>query len=56
MRGNRKVLVFAVVALGLVGGLTLTKDAGIYSVFAASLVGAGGWFFRANIEEHKAKP
>jgi hypothetical protein len=55
MKGNRKMAVVGAVLGSLVLGLVLTKDAGIYAAFAAACVGAGGWFFRANVDEHKTR-
>lgn len=54
MRGNRKLVVFGVSVAALLGGLVLTKDQGLYVPFAAAIVGAGGWFFKANVDVHKA--
>ncbi len=54
MKGNRKLVAVGSVLLCLVAGLVLTRDAGIYAAFAAACVGAGGWFFKSNVDEHKA--
>jgi hypothetical protein len=53
VKGHRKVFVFVVTVAALLGGLVLAKD-GAYPVFAAAIVGAGGWFFKANVDVHKA--
>lgn len=55
MRGHRKLFVISEVLAALLAGLAITSSEGIYVAFAAACVGAGGWFFRANVDEHKTK-
>ncbi len=54
MKGIRKLLVIFGAFVALTIGLVLAKDIATYGAFAGAIVGAGGWFFKSNVDEHKA--
>lgn len=59
MKGNRKVVVIESVLVALIAGLGATLwghgETTLFAAYAGACVGAGGWFFKANTDEHKAQ-
>jgi len=59
LQGYRKMVVFGGSTIALVGGLAIVRgDAnavGLYTPFAAAVVAIGGWFFKSNVDTHKAQ-
>lgn len=59
MKGIRKLVVFGAVVVAMLLGFAClafaTKQVSdvAFASFIGGLVGAGGWFFKANIDEHK---
>ncbi len=59
LQGYRKMVVFGGCIAALVAGLAITKGdpsaVGLYTPFAAAVVAIGGWFFKSNVDTHKAQ-